>query len=62
MDTKLQKEKVIAERFGIALSTLRADRIRERRIPFIKLGKSVFYDPIQVEQSLLFMQIGGVHK
>ncbi len=48
MDKRYIKDVELAGQSGIPLSTLRADRIRDRRIPFIKIGTSVFYDAATV--------------
>lgn len=38
----------LSEASGIPLPTLRADRQRDRRIPFIKIGRSCWYDSLTV--------------
>jgi predicted DNA-binding transcriptional regulator AlpA len=45
MNTRYITEQKVAELTGLALSTLRNDRARagQRRLPYIKLGKSVRY-------------------
>ncbi len=59
---KLAKETEIFEEFGIPLSFLRADRIRDRKIPFIKVGRSVYYDRQKVTDALTAMGVGGIAK
>lgn len=48
MATKLIKDVELAQVTGIPVPTIRADRFNERRLPFIKLGRSVLYDPDEV--------------
>jgi len=45
MGIKYLKEREVTELTGLALSTLRNDRARagRRRIPYVKVGKSVRY-------------------
>lgn len=38
----------LASQSGLKVSFLRADRQRERRIPFVKIGRSVYYDTVTV--------------
>ena len=38
------KETVVSEITGISVSTLRKNRLNMKGIPYIKIGRSVFYD------------------
>ncbi|MEN6486351.1 MAG: helix-turn-helix domain-containing protein [Syntrophobacteraceae bacterium] len=44
MPPKYLNEKQVAELTGFAVQTLRNDRFLGRRIPYLKIGKSVRYD------------------
>ncbi len=46
-------EKKVSEITGIALPTLRNDRATKRRIPYLKIGRSVRYD---LEEVIQFME------
>lgn len=41
-------EKVLSQMSGLAVQTLRNDRSMRKGIPFIKLGRSVKYDLVDV--------------
>lgn len=41
-------EEKVSDMTGIALSTLRNDRLYKRRIPYYKIGRSVRYDQADV--------------
>ena len=41
----LLDEKRVAKILGLSLQTLRNDRATKRRIPYVKIGKSVRYRP-----------------
>ncbi len=46
---KLQSERDVEANYGFGLSWLRSMRIKGGGIPFIKCGRSVRYDPDDVE-------------
>jgi hypothetical protein len=48
----LLDERALAELLDVSVRTLQAERQRGDGIPFIKLGRSVRYDPKVVEQYL----------
>jgi phage terminase Nu1 subunit (DNA packaging protein) len=48
----LSDEQALAELLDVSVRTLQTDRQRGDGIPFIKLGRSVRYDPKVVEQYL----------
>lgn len=54
-EARLLRESALAKRFGFSEKTLRNDRITHQRIPFIKIGTAVFYDPVAVEAALAKM-------
>lgn len=56
---KLLKDTQLSETLGIPVSTIRADRRLERRLPFIKLGRSVLYDADECRQALDAFKVGG---
>lgn len=37
-------DRELSEQSGIPLPTLRIDRQKDRRIPFIRIGRSIYYD------------------
>lgn len=43
MAKKRIDERVVAEMTGWSLSTLRNDRCQRRRIPYLKVGRRVYY-------------------
>ena len=45
MIPNLLDEKRVSEILGLSLQTLRNDRATRRRIPYVKIGKSVRYRP-----------------
>lgn len=47
--TRLWDEKTVAAYLSVSLYFLRQDRVVRRRIPFIKLGSAVRYDPADVQ-------------
>ncbi len=46
---KYLNEHEVAEATGLSLSTLRNDRWKREKLPYIKIGKSVRYDENDVE-------------
>jgi predicted DNA-binding transcriptional regulator AlpA len=44
MEKQYITEEKVSDITGIALSTLRNDRLYKRKIPYIKVGRSVRYD------------------
>lgn len=58
----LVKDTELSKLANIPVNTLRADRIGKRRIPFIKIGRAVYYDPEKVSQALAKMAVGGSAK
>lgn len=59
MAAKFIRDRELAEVLGIPLPTIRADRFNEKRIPFIKLGRSVLYDPAECVEALKAYRTGG---
>jgi hypothetical protein len=53
--TRLLRETELAEEFGFKVKTLRNDRSKNQRIPFIRIGSAIFYDPNAVEAALAAM-------
>jgi hypothetical protein len=47
-DSRLWDEKETARFLGLSVEFLQADRARRRRIPYVKLGRAVRYDPADV--------------
>lgn len=62
MASKLIRDRELAERLGIPLPTIRADRFGERRLPFIKLGRSVLYDFEECFEALKQYRVGGTQQ
>lgn len=56
------KDTELSEELGIPVSTLRADRQNQRRIPFIKLGRSVLYDLDEATKAVERYMVGGERK
>lgn len=56
---RLWKDYELSAETGIPVDTLRADRIHARRIPFLKLGRSVWYDLDAVLAALQQFRVGG---
>jgi excisionase family DNA binding protein len=52
MQQQYLTEKQVSELTGLALSTLRNDRAQDRRIPYLKIGKSVRYDVADLKNFL----------
>jgi excisionase family DNA binding protein len=46
---QLLSAKVTAQKLGVALPTLRA-WCSQRRIPYLKLGRRVLFDPVELEK------------
>ena len=46
----LVSETTAAQMLGVCVRTLRKDRSGERRIPFMRIGKSVRYSPTALER------------
>ena len=44
---------------SINVHTLRADRLGAKRIPFVRIGKLVRYDPSRVLAVLATLEVGG---
>jgi hypothetical protein len=59
MATRLLTEAELAERLGMSIHFLRADRRRKRRFSFMKIGRSVRYDEGVVDAELPKYLIGG---
>jgi predicted DNA-binding transcriptional regulator AlpA len=53
-------EKQVAEITGLALPTLRNDRSLKRRLPYVKIGKSVRYSLQDVYDFMESRKIGPV--
>lgn len=53
LEKKYINEKKVSEITGLALPTLRNDRSTTRRIPYIKIGRSVRYD---LQDVIAFME------
>ncbi|MBI5716374.1 MAG: hypothetical protein HZC37_01650 [Burkholderiales bacterium] len=53
-------EHVVAEELGISVHTLRKDRIKERRLPFFKIGSAVRYNLDRVREALEALEVGGM--
>ncbi len=49
---RLFKDTEVEAQYGISRFTLRADRVRARRIRFVKIGRSVFYRTDDIEKML----------
>lgn len=45
---RLWGEKEAARYLGVSVEFLQADRAKARRIPYVKLGRAVRYDPVDV--------------
>ncbi len=46
---KLLNEHEAAELLGVKVSTLRAWRIKGSKLPFLRLGRAIRYDPADIE-------------
>lgn len=57
--THLLDEKKTAEILGLSIQTLRNDRAAKRRIPYIKIGKSVRYRPEDIAALIESHRISG---
>jgi excisionase family DNA binding protein len=57
--SNLIKEEEASRILGLSIQTLRNDRASKRRIPFLKLGKSVRYRLSDLEQYIESCRIGG---
>jgi hypothetical protein len=55
-------ERQQAKLIGVSVAFLRKDRLTVRRIPFIRLGGRILYDPARVHQALLAFEQGGQQK
>ena len=56
---QLLDEAAMAERLSVSISFLQKDRLKQRRIPFIKLGSTIRYDPVAVMAAMTALQQGG---
>lgn len=45
---RLWDEKLVSVYLGVSIQFLQQDRVHARRLPFIKIGRSVRYDPADV--------------
>jgi hypothetical protein len=52
MEKRLLRENELSDLFNIPVKTLRNDRGTHQRIPFLKIGFAVYYDPIKVQKAL----------
>jgi hypothetical protein len=57
--SKFIRDVELSRVLGIPLPTIRADRLNERRLPYIKLGRSVLYDPDECVHVLQKFKVGG---
>jgi hypothetical protein len=57
--TNLLDEKQTAQILSLSVQTLRNDRATKRRIPYVKIGKSVRYRPEDVEAVIAAGRISG---
>jgi len=58
----LQDERSIAKSLNVSQQFLREDRYGKKRIPFIRLGRRILYDPAMVSEALQNMVIRGKHE
>lgn len=56
---RLVTDTVIAPMIGVSVGFLQRDRREAKRIPFIRLGDRVLYDPEEVLAAVKAMTIGG---
>lgn len=56
---RLVTDTVVAPMIGVSVGFLQRDRREAKRIPFIKLGDRVLYDPDEVMAAIKAMTIGG---
>lgn len=56
---QLLNEKQTAKILGRAVQTLRNDRATRRRLPYVKIGRSVMYRPADVQKFIDENVIGG---
>jgi hypothetical protein len=54
----MMNEKQAAEQLGLAMSTLRSWRCREKGPQYLKMGGAVRYDPVEIERYKLASQRG----
>jgi excisionase family DNA binding protein len=57
--SRLWDEKAAASFLGVSCDFLQQDRIKHRRIPFIKLGRAVRYDPADVRAYIEKCKVRG---
>jgi hypothetical protein len=57
--TNLLDEKKTAEILGLSVQTLRNDRATLRRIPYVKIGKSVRYRPEDLAELIEAHRVTG---
>lgn len=57
--SRLWDEKMAATFLGLSVEFLQQDRAKARRIPFIKLGRAVRYDPLDVRAYTERCKVGG---
>lgn len=55
----LFRQRVVARFLGVSESFLEQDRVRERRIPFVKMGRAVAYRPCDVGDFAERSLVGG---
>lgn len=48
-----------ARALGLSVHTLRKDRTGARRIPFYRIGSSIRYNLVRVQEALATMEVGG---
>ncbi|MCU0969969.1 MAG: hypothetical protein MUF03_14365 [Rubrivivax sp.] len=56
---RLVTDTVIAPMIGVSVAFLQRDRREAKRIPFIRLGDRILYDPDEVLAAVKAMTIGG---
>lgn len=56
---RLVTDTVIAPMIGVSVGFLQRDRREGKRIPYIKLGDRVLYDPDAVMEAVRALTIGG---
>jgi len=57
--SSLLDEKAVATYLGVSVEFLQQDRSKRKRIPFVKLGRAVRYDPADVKAYAASCKRGG---
>lgn len=59
MSEILVDESTMAGLLGLSVSFLQKDRVTSKRIPFVKIGSAIRYNPESVKAAVSALQQGG---